>query len=91
MSVELEMSGYCKGCHLADVDIQTWWHDGTSEPTAFCNNEPICEMWLKKIPQEKEGLTDGETEFITGNETFKKAFAAGWNACVKEMKKWEET
>ena len=93
MSVELEMNGYCNGCHHADVKVEDWFSDfsGSGKPVVYCDHDEVCEMWFERIPEKKDGITDGETEFITGNETFKKAFAAGWNACVKEIKKWEET
>lgn len=90
MSITLKRTGFCVGCPCIDIDVQTWWYDKNRDPSVSCKNEEICEMWLERIPKEKKGLTDGETEFITGNETFKKAFAAGWNACIREMKKWEE-
>ena len=90
MAIKIKRTGYCIGCPCADVDVQTWWVDGCRDPDISCKYENVCEMWAGRIPRPKAGITDAEIDFVKNNPKLSKAFAAGWNACVKEMRKWEE-
>lgn len=52
--IQLEFTGMCKGCKLADLRLQPLYVDNFTYWAVICEHEPVCDKWQKDQRDEEE-------------------------------------